>query len=384
LKRNLIIITYSPLKNFGGGIESWLIKFLSYRDALLEKYENIYIIGYKTDNIDVIPKMFQDNRIYFYLFDVNAKCTFLRIFKYILKTVRVIKEIVKYGLFLDLLSVGHIYPILPTYFVHKKHGCKIRRIVWLRSIFMKEINLLKLKKIKKFVKMIERFYLQKADVVIANGYDTRDFYIKEYNIRNIIVIPNAIHTDYVKENLNPFAGEKIGIGYIGRLYINKGIDCFIKSIDIYNRKYIKNNKEFIVIGFGEMEGEVISLANKYNNVKFLGKIDSREIFTILSQLDATVHLTKSNNIGGAGISNSLLESIFANNLIICWDNPIFRQIVNENNAYMLEEDNILSLVAVYDELDKRYESIKRVNKAKELKKTYMFSKHIEKFISIIQ
>jgi hypothetical protein len=385
MQKDLFIIIYSPLKTHGGGIESWLIKFLTFSERLYEVYKNIYIIGIASDKEELISDIIQNDKIYFLFLDIGVKPAFLKILDFVLKTKNFLsKKIKERNVDVDFLSIGTIYAAIPAYLIQKRYKFKIRKIIWLRSIFFKSINVMKLRKIKKIAFFIEEKCLKEADIIIANGFDTRDAYQKRYNLININVIPNAINISSVKENFCPFSNEKIRIGYIGRFFMDKGITSFMESIEKYNQKNTNNNKEFIFIGWGGEEERVFALANKYENVKYIGKLENTSIFEELKCLDATVHLTTSGIIGGGGISNSLLESIFANNLVICWNNSIYRQVVNETNACLLPENDALALVNIYYELDNRENMIAKIENAKKLKPDYLFSEHIEKFISLVR
>ncbi|GHV88924.1 hypothetical protein AGMMS50267_12840 [Spirochaetia bacterium] len=382
MRKDLFIVTYSSLKTYGGGIESWLIKFLSCSEKLFHIYNKIYVLGYKSDNNYLISDIIKDQNIHFVFLDIAAKLNIFCLFKYFIRArAAILKAIKENDRAVDLLSIGTLYPSIPMYLIAK---INVRRVIWLRSLYFKQINILQSKKIKSVLLFIEYICLKKADIVIANGYDTRDAYQNRYNMKNIIVIPNAIDISVVKENLKPFQGEKIKIGYIGRFSPDKGIDYFIESIDIYNKKSKTNNKEFIFIGWGEEEYKILSLIEAYSNVKYIGKLNNSAIFEELSRLDATVNLSTSGTIGGGGVSNSLLESIFANNLIICWDNPIFKQIINNDFGYLLPEGDINALLAIYDELNNKQKAIKKIENSKKLKANYLFSKHIETFISLME
>jgi glycosyltransferase involved in cell wall biosynthesis len=386
MKKDLFIITYSALKTYGGGIESWLIKFLSFSEYLFVKYDNIYVIGYLTDNNQLISDSIKVRNIHFFLLNIKSKLNIIQLIKFFLKTRRLIIDIIKRNKRnADLLSIGTIYPTIPVFLISKKRY-QIRRIVWLRSLYFKQINLLKSKSIKSILTYMEYGYLKKTDIIIANGYDTQDAYQKKYNIRDVFVIPNAIDESVVKENHISFQNEKIKIGYIGRFCQSKGIDFFIDSIEKYNRENEGNNKEFVFIGWGKEEYEniIIALTEKYDNIIYLGKLENAYIFEELSKLDATVNLSTSGIIGGGGISNSLLESLFANNLLICYDNPIYRQVVNEENACLIQESDIFAFANLCRELDDRQRMINKLERAKHLKQYYLFSKHIENFISIMK
>lgn len=344
---------------------------------MLKTYSDISIIG-QTSNSETIADVFHVNHVRFIFYNKNSLIS--GIFNYI-KCVRSIAKNYK-QINIDIIFVGALYPSLPILFISKK----IRTFIWLRSFFEYEINELSIKKIRPLAMLLEKNCLYRANKIIANGEDTKILYEQKYKkLKDIVVIPNAIDTKVVKSNQLTLRNDVVKIAYIGRFYKNKGIEEFLDSIKIINKEKTDKRFVFLFVGFGEYEDKVKSLEKTYSNVKLIGRVNNTQIFDFLSTIDCTVNLTFSRkDTGGSGVSNSLLESIFANNLPIAWKNFCYEQILNDNNAVLITEGNSSELSQAYDAIyENRNIYLNKINKLITLKDNYCFSKHIEKLLEVL-
>lgn len=376
----LHILLFSNLSLSGGGCESWLHKFLLSAEPLLNFYSEIHVYGIKAEpNIkNTVSQLINHKKIFFHLINLQNQSILKRLKTYFNKQQKLLhancndKD--------HLLSIGSLYEMWAIFRYRKNKNLK--RIVWLRTLLVKHLVDRKTKYVLPLIAHIEKKCLKKADAVIANGEDTKAFYQKLYSLDTIITIPNAIIKETVRPNLHPFEKKKISIAYIGRLYKAKGFDAFIQSIDLFNQK--PNPRiQFFIIGTGDMESEAKRVNTQYKNCTYIGQVPNNQIYDYLSSFDASVNLTLSN--AGGGVSNSLLESIFANNLPICWNNKIFTQILDDSCALMLKEGDNEALIRGYHFLaENPTEAKKRLNKLNQLKDQYDFKTHINLFLNMIK
>ena len=376
--RKLIISTYSSLQMSGGGIESWLQKILTYRGELLNNYSDICIIG-QNPKSDSIADVFQDEHVKFNFYSKNSLIS--GIVNYINCIRAIAKKYKKEKI--DIIFVGSLYPSLPILFLPKK----IKTYIWLRSFYEYEINQLKIKKIKPLALFLEKKCLQRAKKIIANGEDTKFLYKNKYKSieKEIIVIPNAIDVNAVKNNKNTLRCKVVKIAFIGRFYKNKGIEEFINSIKEINKIRVDKRFQFLFVGYGEFEEEIRTLETQFDNVKLVGKVNNSQIFDFLSTIDCTVNLTFSaKEGGGSGVSNSLLESIYSDNLPIAWGNFCFKQILTNENSVLIDEGNALELAKAYLAIFNRRDFyLKKVKNLNLLKEKYSFSNHIEQLLEVL-
>lgn len=383
--KNLYLSIYSNLTQHEGGIESWLLKFLRMRAFLKSSYSKIYVIGIASSEKDLIEKEIDDPFVSFNYIKTNNKNSFVKYISYLRNINKWFYLNIETTRTNDIISVGTIYPTIPI-FTNKKiansQNCK--KIIWLRSVLPRQLNLLFLRYFKNIILPLEKKYLEKSDLVIANGNDTKIRYCNYYKLKEdkIIVIPNAVIAGTIIENKKTLQSKKIKIAYIGRFFINKGINEFINSIELFNTQNPENNIEFFFIGFGKEEDKVLKLTQKYNNVFYRGKLANDEVLKELSKIDATVHLSfQSKNGGGGGVSNALLESIYSNNLIIAFDNMAYNQIITNKNGFLINEDNPAELVDVYNHISTEKENcLNRLKEASKLKVKYNFESHMLNFL----
>lgn len=353
-------------------------KLLTYSDELLKKYSEVHILGQKSSSHS-IAELFNDKRILFHFYEKGANL--FSIINYIRCVKILVNKIDQKNI--DLIFVGSLYPSLPILFLPKK----IKTYIWLRSFYEYEINQLKIKKIKPLALFLEKKCLQRAKKIIANGEDTKFLYKNKYKSieKEIIVIPNAIDTKVVKSNQLTLRNDVVKIAYIGRFYKNKGIEEFINSIKEINKIRVDKRFQFLFVGYGEFEEEIRTLETQFDNVKLVGKVNNSQIFDFLSTIDCTVNLTFSaKEGGGSGVSNSLLESIYSDNLPIAWGNFCFKQILTNENSVLVDEGNVLELAKAYLAIfNKRDFYLKKVKNLNLLKEKYSFSNHIEQLLDVL-
>jgi glycosyltransferase involved in cell wall biosynthesis len=378
-KKDLFLILYSDLVVYAGGIESWLIKFLANRKWLYDIFDNFYIICLNSavSIEEKILNLFKDADIHFILISLKSHIPFIKGIEYHIKGLLKIKEIMKCPSV--VIGIGTSFHELFLVASLKKRKTGIIKGYWIRNILLYLLKTRKTGILTPVIYKLERPLLNGMDFVIANGEDTFNYYKQTYNLNNLFVNPNAIDESQICPNKKPFQNNTVKIGYIGRLVPEKGFDIFLKSIEEIG---CFNVIEFYIIGYGEMEYDARKISEKYKNVIFIGRVSNQEVYSYLSILDATVHLTKT---GGGGLSNSLLESIFSNNLIICWDNPIFTQIMSIDTSVLVKEENISQLTSEYRKISiNRDYAIEKIKKAESIKKEYTIIDHMVKFRNIVE
>jgi glycosyltransferase involved in cell wall biosynthesis len=91
-----------------------------------------------------------------------------------------------------------------------------------------------------------------------------------------------------------------------------------------------------------------------------------------------------NGSGGAGVSNGLLEQMAAGRVLICWDNPAYRQVLDEESAYLVKQGDVSAISATLTQIasDPR-EASARAQRASELARGYSFETHMELFAEAV-
>lgn len=119
--------------------------------------------------------------------------------------------------------------------------------------------------------------IKNSEAVITVSKLTRDELIKYFGIKNIIVIGNAVDTEFFKPSK-----EKSGnyLLYVGRLSYDKGLFELIEAADIVCKQ---NNIKLILVGKGELYKklqEKVKLKGLENHVQFAGFKQRDELIKI--------------------------------------------------------------------------------------------------------
>lgn len=383
------IIIFSRLQSYDGGRETWLNMFL----PLLKKHEsgdiNIYFFSDGLSDNKRLISSFDDKRFKFNEIKLpSIKNRFFSVYRILLfctKAVFLIRNRRKKNSENIFLGIGSFYEAFSLMIYKILFSTKSDNfIVWLRGIWAKETGARHSGLIHRFIVNCEIFFLKNADVLIANGKDTAIAY-KEYGFESV-VIPNAVDLEKYKDVKKTEDKEVKKISYIGRLSLEKGILDFLKSIKIFNDTYpsLKNNIEFEVVGDGPLRYELTPFLT-ISNFKYIGAIDNSEIIDYIESIDCGVALTYSKkDLGGAGVSNGLLELMASGRGVICWESPVFQQVLDSTNSFMINESDVNELVLTYKNIVEDHKNlIKKGEKAKEAAKEYSKETHIKKFIEII-
>lgn len=389
---NFHFVIFSRLQSYDGGRETWINLFLPLLQKSLPQ-STIYVYHYsdsKTDKTRMIG-VYNDERFSF--FDVplprlrNKLFSILRIFLFLFPVVKLINKNINTdcsGSKNILLGIGSFYEAFALMLYKKFHPRKnIKSIVWLRGVWAKETYARHKGLIHRVTVFYEKLFLKNADTIIANGIDTYKAY-KDIGFESII-IPNAIDLNKYSNKVDFIKPEVIVISYIGRLSLEKGLTDFLKSIDVFNTKHpdLVNKIRFEIVG----DGPLINLVQdaNYSNLKFIGPINNEKMVGYLQSITCGVALTYSQKtLGGAGVSNGLLELMASEKLIICWDSPVFKQVLDNQSSIMVDESDYNSLAFQYQKIVEDYDSLTiRSKNARELSFLYSKESHMAKFSKVI-
>jgi glycosyltransferase involved in cell wall biosynthesis len=383
-----IILDIVMLSNYGkqeGGRETWLHNFLPelLKDNSISK---IHIFGFRTlgqaDNSELLKNLDTSGAgriIPVILESAPTKYPkFITMFKLLRQTLKTDS----YTTSTHAMAVGGILETLMLRFIGRFK--KATRIVWLRSIFTQE----KAYRIPSFgmstVRYFEKQNLKKtANIIIVNGDDTKNFYA-QYNL-TIHTIKNAINVEkWHMPSMKP--SDVLHVAYIGRLSKVKGIEAYFDLAKKMKATELASKFVFHVVGEANNYEEEVLKLNEENIVTFRGAIDNDKLPEFLEQIHICVALTfVSDKLGGAGLSNALIEQMAAEKIIVAWDNNAFNQILDETSSFQVTQYNIKDLVAVMKTIFHTQEkAFKRASIAKEVVKPYTMEAHVKKFIKVLE
>ncbi len=191
-----------------------------------------------------------------------------------------------------------------------------------------------------------------TDRILVNSEAVREnvIYREKVNAHKVDVISNGIQTiEFVfteeqrldaRRELGLRSGETL-VGIIANMDRRvKRVDLFIEAAKVLSDKNL--NLKFAILGEGALKPHLVSAAKNYgiqDQVIFLGKDFNKK--KLLAAMDIGVITSDSE-----GLSNSILEYMASNTLVIASDVPGNKELIqNELTGYLFEHGNAESLAA---------------------------------------
>ena len=230
------------------------------------------------------------------------------------------------------------------------------KVTWLRTIWVDQKTYRIPKWLRPLVRRAEALILRQADLLLANGDDIAERY-GQFGLK-VGVIKNAV--DLARWSAPPpVLRDSIKVAYIGRLALDKGIADFIQLAQQIKSGPHRGQFSFEVFGHIGQEGMVREAAER-GDIAWHGPVENSQLPATLAGLDVCVALTRSDpNSGGGGTSNAMMEQMAAGRIMLAWDNVIFRQWLNETNAYLAPQGDVAALAESLIELSDNRDAAKQ-------------------------
>ncbi len=180
------------------------------------------------------------------------------------------------------------------------------------------------------IRLIEKLFIKKVDLVLTTGEMDSEFLKNYYNIKSTLVIRNIPLFQLPKETIDFRKKYNIPINslillYQGVLLEGRGIPIIIKSLIELKDAY------FILIGEGEQKNNFENLAKLLNvdeRVIFAGVYDQNELINYTSGADIGLALIENISISYYyALPNKLFEYIVAGLPVIASNLPQMKKIV---------------------------------------------------------
>jgi glycosyltransferase involved in cell wall biosynthesis len=258
-------------------------------------------------------------------------------------------------------------------------------IVWLRSIFVDEKVARIPRLLQPLFRALEIAILRKASLLIANGDDTAAYY--RARGLTVEVIKNAVELDRWKM-APPALLLPIKVGFIGRIAVGKGINEFIDlAINLRGEERGEQQFEFHVIGDGPRLPRMQE-AVRDGVLHHHGSVPNEKLRAKLLNMDVCVALTHAGNpkqSSGSGVSHSLLEQMASRRVLVAWDNAAFRNVLDEESAYLVEQGSMPRLLEALREIAARPHSAKaKAERAFLLVSYYSYEAHMLRFANVVR
>jgi len=235
---------------------------------------------------------------------------------------------------------------------------------------------------KKFLKIVERFFLKSVDSVITVSESIADDYAKIYNIEKPVVVYNAPHKleiskqDIFRDKFN-IPKDNIIFLYQGGLQPRRGI------LEFFDLVRNKKNISYIIMGFGELKEEILELSKKEKNLYFLDAVSPDVLLQYTSSADIGVcieeNLCKSWDL-------ALPNKMFEYHMV---DLPVIVSGLFELKKFILEKDTgyVIEDIFNHEEFDLLFPKIVATYKDKytniqKVKEVYNWQEQEKKLLEI--
>lgn len=208
----------------------------------------------------------------------------LKLPKFIWKSSKIIKKSKKDGNKKFLFTMTHIWnPVL----------------MLLIKIFIKDSNIYYINhdaklhpgentsKIQTFIMWLEIFL---ANKIITLTQNVKNILSEKWKNKNIIVLEHPAY-DFGKIEMPRTLSQTPTFLFFGRIVKYKGLDLFLKSLEIFDKKIKEQNKNYkiIIAGDGKIEEEYLEIIKNNKNIELINRyIDESEIPEIWNRSDICV------------------------------------------------------------------------------------------------
>jgi len=249
-----------------------------------------------------------------------------------------------------------------------------RRIIWLRTVLLQERSG-QLGRLGRAGRALERRLLRSADLLIANGEDTAKHY-RAYGL-DVKVIPNGVDLDRWRA-LPPKLVGSLRVVLVGRLIAHKGLAEYLALA----KRMHGSGFEFHVIGEGPYEHEALK-AQREGWLVCHGVKPNDELPALIATMDVCACFALEG--AGGGVSNALLEQMASGRVILAWNNMIYRQLLDETNAWLVTQSNVDEAESALQEIAERPDDARRrAAAAEQSAQRFSFDGHVEQFVSLAE
>lgn len=386
----LSIVMFSALLSHGGGRETWLNNVVPELLAL-GAYDAIDVYYVADAETDTHPKIgiFSDARVHFIetRLPVGAgKLGSVRRIAIFCRTVA--------GQLRRRDPAGHCVVAVGTFYegaILALLRASMRRppqlVTWIRGVWSKEINHRHGTLARQVILGCEKLFMRCAHRIISNGADTKAFYETLLG-RHVEAIPNALDIAKYGAFTRPaFSTPHKTVSFIGRLSEEKGLRGYLGALDAYFASHASPTLAFDIVGDGPLRGlcEQFVARHPGRPVRYLGPVANENMLAYLDTIDAGLNLTYSRASGGGGVSNGLLELIGAARLVIAWDSPIYKQVLDDGQGLFVEESDTAALAAAFARLDADPAAMRAmVARSQAVLPRYSLAQHVRHFLACVR
>ena len=351
----IIFATPSPFPYYSGGVETWMsnvIKRLSQEHEITVLAPSYHRMGLVFKDVPKNVKIVN----YGCLMDIPFIRLFMRgpirvfdLFYRQLTLQKKLNSMICDGEKVYVFSVDPIFVGPAVFKIRKKHS-NLRFITSIRGPHL-EIISKSFPLFKGIFKRNERLSVEKCDMVVVNGYDSKELYERKYNVKTN-VLKNGVDCGKILKETTELATEidesVNSVLSVATLIPIKGVFDLIDAAESYKKKY---DSKFLIYFIGKGNAEkLLSYAKEKNvedNVVLLGHRDNPIPYMKKTKINACVS-------GGGGFSMSMLEAMTSGKPVVAIDTPLYRQFNKYNNIPLVPEKSPEALADCFYQIFSHY------------------------------
>ena len=147
---------------------------------------------------------------------------------------------------------------------------------------------------KRITKFVERKYIYDCDGMTVVSEPIKNWYAKYYKICGIGVVPNIpINPNYKKEFIRKkLFREEFKISDNDLIFIYQGLLSKGRGLDILIKVFssISKNKHLVIMGYGEMEEDIVKASSIQSNIHFKQAVKRDKIIDYTSSADVGLQI----------------------------------------------------------------------------------------------
>lgn len=234
---------------------------------------------------------------------------------------------------------------------------------------------------------VENKNVKEVNKIITVGESFKDYFEKEWNINEILVVKNCPKDIEVQHNPS-LLREKLGLTskdkillYQGNVNISRGIDTVAEAMPL-----IEENIHFVVIGDGPTL-EVFKEQYKNSRIHFYGRVPFEQLYEYTTSCDVAIMLIERYNLSKMlTLPNKAFEYMVASKPFITNDLPEASKIIKEENCgFIIDDSSPEKIASAINAIFKRTD-LKEMGKKgrKAVEEKYNWGKEVEKLITYIE
>jgi glycosyltransferase involved in cell wall biosynthesis len=188
--------------------------------------------------------------------------------------------------------------------------------------------------LSKYTLFIEKLAWKKIDLLISVSPSIIEWYNTHLGKKESLLILNSplfkkgntkeTKSNYLREKFDIPVESKIFL-YVGFLNIGRGVEMFL---DIFKRESIESH--IVFLGYGNLAGEVESIAARYPNIHYHPSVPHHQVVEISSSADVGLCMIEAVSLSDYYcLPNKLFEYAFSGLYVLCSDFPDMKEIVEK-------------------------------------------------------